>query len=122
MCLGMRCVCVNESVCVKVWDMRACERLCVCVTVFEFNFLTLENHGFSLTIHFPTPSHTQDYSFAKKLGIYREVQSHFTLTVSEIVDRISKSRDQYLSKFTSKQAKEKEYYDERYQRSLQKEG
>ena len=65
----------------------------------------------------------KEYTVPKRLGIYREVKSSSpSLTVSEIVSRISLSRDQYLSKFSSKQAKEKEYYDERYQRSPSHDG
>uniref|UniRef100_A0A7S4NZ07 ethanolamine-phosphate cytidylyltransferase n=1 Tax=Paramoeba aestuarina TaxID=180227 RepID=A0A7S4NZ07_9EUKA len=75
-------------------------------------------HG---TTHDSSTASHRDYSVAKRMGKFKEVTSTFTLTVSEVVSRIGKSREQYLKKFKSKQQKEKEYYDERYGRDGEKE-
>eukprot|EP00211_Chloroparvula_japonica_P003230 CAMPEP_0119119530 /NCGR_PEP_ID=MMETSP1310-20130426/980_1 /TAXON_ID=464262 /ORGANISM="Genus nov. species nov., Strain RCC2339" /LENGTH=509 /DNA_ID=CAMNT_0007108971 /DNA_START=3 /DNA_END=1532 /DNA_ORIENTATION=- len=72
-------------------------------------------HG---TIHdaATNPRLQKSYQVPKKLGIYREITSECTLTVSDIIGRINANRSRYLSKLEKKSKAEQEYYDERYGR------
>ena len=61
-----------------------------------------------------TVSKEPSYKVAKEMGIFKEIPSESTLTVSQVVERILDKEAQYREKYEKKTAAEEEYYQQRY--------
>ncbi len=54
------------------------------------------------------------YEIAKKLGIFKAIDSNSDLCLETIADRVRGNRERYEAKFKSKKVKEDAYYEEKY--------
>jgi ethanolamine-phosphate cytidylyltransferase len=64
------------------------------------------------------------FKIPKEMGIFQEISSDCDMSVREIIGRIQRNQEQYISKYSKKKVAEDAYYDTRYQThtQTQKEG